>query len=751
MNDEPTRILADGIPVQCAHDALVPTNELKPNPRNPNVHPKGQIERLAKIIRVTGWRVAIVVSKRSGLITKGHGRLAAARYLDAKLVPVDYQDYRSEEEEWSDIIADNKIAEESERDEIALASLLKDLTDRGSDTTMTGFEATAVSKLLDRAKGIVTADEKAPGASAAEELQAKWKVEAGQLWLCGPHRILCGDSTKPADWARLMAGSLAQVIHTDPPYGIDYEDRKGCEGMARNKAQVANDSLKGNSLAALVRSALKIAVHHTQADAAFYIWHSSSTRRDFEAALDAAGLQERQYITWVKEMIVMGRADYHLQTEPCFYCEKAGKRAKWCGDRTGSTVWRLQKLENDGSAIDLATGLHITDGDKASLFLKAQPPKAGKFRHLRVAGDPVMVANTVGTDAWQVTRDVRADYLHPCLPQGELVYVAGKWTPIEDALAGDETPHGDIMSTSCHIARHIVTVTLEDGSKTRATGNHPFLIARGDRVFWMEARHIKPGDKTLTPAYALNTQKPCHDDQTEKQRTDSFQPKDIAACTTSERSEPGCSTSLSGKLPTDQSPMASTSTTSTETNSTTALKISHLLTPLNTNGFTLVVEKMQQENGKSPARPADNSSQPPPITGITSRGGSTERSAESASAKDKSLFVEFALRTVGSVVHEQKETLVYNLTIDGTPAFDTLIGLSHNTQKPAELAEIAIANSSATNDIVVDCFGGSFSTLVAAENLKRRAYVMDLEPKWCAVGLERWSVLTGKTPELVTP
>jgi DNA modification methylase len=106
------------------------------------------------------------------------------------------------------------------------------------------------------------------------------------------------------------------------------------------------------------------------------------------------------------------------------------------------------------------------------------------------------------------------------------------------------------------------------------------------------------------------------------------------------------------------------------------------------------------------------------------------------------------LRTVGNVDHETTPTVVYNLTIEGIPAFDTLVGVSHNTQKPAQLAEIAIANSSAEGDIAVDFFSGSFSTMIACETLKRRAYVMDIEPKWVAVGLERFFRLTGQLPVL---
>lgn len=408
-----TPVLADGIAVHCAHSAIVKTNELKPNPRNPNIHPKEQIQAFAKIIQTLGWRQAIVVSTRSGFITKGHGRLAVARYLQCKEVPVDYQHYRSDDEETQDILADNKIAEMSERDEVAVAAMIKDLTDRGANTSLTGYRDTEVERMLAKLRGDA-APAADPGETEADALLRKWPVEPGQLWACGPHRIMCGNAKSPADWERLMVGNLSQVVHTDPPYGVDYENSTG--------TTIQGDKLKKNELAELVRESLRCAIRHTHPDASFYVWHAN--RRDFEAALDAAGLQERQYITWIKDSFVLGRNDYHWQTEHCFYAEKAGQRAKWFGDRTQGTVWRLKKLENDGQAIDLATGLHLTDGGAASLFLRPNPPKSGKFRHLRVADEPVLIADRAGTTAWQVARDERANYLHPTQKPAQLAEIA---------------------------------------------------------------------------------------------------------------------------------------------------------------------------------------------------------------------------------------------------------------------------------------------------------------------------------------
>lgn len=118
---------ASGIPVYCSFAELCDVVSLIPNPRNPNKHPDKQVAMLAKIIRHQGWRAPIVVSKRSGFVVTGHGRLEAAKLLQVEKVPVDRQDFATEADEWAHLIADNRIAELAEADQGELAALLKEL------------------------------------------------------------------------------------------------------------------------------------------------------------------------------------------------------------------------------------------------------------------------------------------------------------------------------------------------------------------------------------------------------------------------------------------------------------------------------------------------------------------------------------------------------------------------------------------------------------------------------------------------
>lgn len=141
------RTVISGISVWCRHDETKDITELIENPRNPNKHPDKQIALLAKIIRNQGWRQPITVSKRSGFIVKGHGRLQAAKVLQVEQVPVEFQDYESEAAEYADLIADNRIAELAEPDMAEIALLLNDAMFTDFDMDLTGFDSDKLGEI----------------------------------------------------------------------------------------------------------------------------------------------------------------------------------------------------------------------------------------------------------------------------------------------------------------------------------------------------------------------------------------------------------------------------------------------------------------------------------------------------------------------------------------------------------------------------------------------------------------------------
>ena len=211
---EPRTVTADGVPVFCAHDALISVEEAVPNPRNPNQHGDRQTALLGNVIEANGWRQPITISRQSGFVVKGHGRLLAARRKGWTQVPVDYQQYASDAEEWADLIADNRIAELSEIDDDLLASLLREMD--GVPLELTGFEDSEITALLAQADSASLADLQEPEEDIDLDaaLTSEPRIARGEVWQIGRHFLMCGDSTNAADVAALMDGVQADLLIT---------------------------------------------------------------------------------------------------------------------------------------------------------------------------------------------------------------------------------------------------------------------------------------------------------------------------------------------------------------------------------------------------------------------------------------------------------------------------------------------------------------------------------------------------------
>ena len=203
---------ADGVPVFCAHDAIIPLKDLRPNPKNPNQHPPEQIKLLASIIRATGWRGPITVSKRSGYIVKGHGRMMAAELGDMSEVPVDYQDYASEAEELADLTADNRIAELATTDNKLLAEVFADIDTGEIPFMLSGYTEEDYGNIVTALSEALHTEEPSSDPDAEIPAPAAPVTQYGDLWILGRHRVLCGDCTRPEDRALLLDGNKPEIL-----------------------------------------------------------------------------------------------------------------------------------------------------------------------------------------------------------------------------------------------------------------------------------------------------------------------------------------------------------------------------------------------------------------------------------------------------------------------------------------------------------------------------------------------------------
>jgi len=327
------KAMAGEIPVYCAHDKITETATLVGNPKNPNKHPKEQITTLAKIIKYQGWRHPIVVSNRSGFVVKGHGRLMAAEELKTEYVPVDYQDYESEASEYADLMADNKIQEFSEMDIKMSADILQDIKSSGDiELEMTAFTEEALNELLSQLKGdeVVEDDCDIPLPEVPISKQ-------GDIWLLGRHRLICGDSTLPETYEKLMEGKKANLVVTDPPYNIDIQ------GGTKDKLKIKNDNMSDSDFYNFLLNFYKCTYDVMSDGAAIYVFHADTEGINFRSALKNTGFHLSGVCIWVKNSLVLGRSDYHFRHEPILYAFKPTGTHKWYTDRKQSTIWNFDR------------------------------------------------------------------------------------------------------------------------------------------------------------------------------------------------------------------------------------------------------------------------------------------------------------------------------------------------------------------------------------------------------------------------
>ena len=229
-------------------------------------------------------------------------------------------------------IALNKIS--GEWDDEKLAAIFQDLKIEDYAVSVTGFDDDELADILAAAVSEETAYEDDFDANEALDVIEETQTKAGDIYLLGRHRLMCGDSTKPEDVAKLMDGDLAALLLTDPPYNVDYEGNAG---------KIQNDNMEDAAFRSFLRDAFSAADKQMKPGAAFYIWHADSEAYNFHGACRDIGWNIRQRLVWNKNTLVLGRQDYQWKHEPCIYGWKDGAAHKWYSDRKQTTVLEFDK------------------------------------------------------------------------------------------------------------------------------------------------------------------------------------------------------------------------------------------------------------------------------------------------------------------------------------------------------------------------------------------------------------------------
>jgi len=326
----------------------VQIGKIKPaayNPRKDLQPGDMEYEKLLKSIGEFDCVEPLVWNRRTGNLVGGHQRFKILVARGDTEVLCSVVNLSLEREKVLNL-ALNKIS--GDWDNEKLATVLDELTRLPDfDLGLTGFDLPEASELIDRL--LLPDAEEEDDFDVESELQQieKPRTKPGELIELGPHRILCGDCTEPANIRRIMGKKKAQLIFTDPPYAVGYRGGrvgKDWEYKLRQDGEKYWDEMSVAGYQQLLTQSLHHAHQFSDEKTALYIWFASARIATVIETLSATKWEMRNLLVWVKNTFAGSLfAQYKHQYEPFFYCVKKGKSVRWLGPKNESTVWQYDK------------------------------------------------------------------------------------------------------------------------------------------------------------------------------------------------------------------------------------------------------------------------------------------------------------------------------------------------------------------------------------------------------------------------
>jgi len=315
---------------------LVSIAKLVPYANNARTHSVEQINKLRSSLREFGFINPVIIDKDFGIIA-GHGRVIAAREEGIDKVPCVFVDYLNESQKKAYILADNRMALDAGWDEELLKIEIEALQGENFDVGLTGFDEKELSDLFKNTDTDVADDDY----DLTAALEKATFVEKGDVWVVGRHRLVCGDATNPDDVKKLMDGKRANLILTDPPYGVSFKSSSGLT--------IQNDSIKNEEFYNFLFAAFKNMVDCLEPGGSAYVFHADTEGLNFRKAFIDAGLHLAGCCIWVKNSLVLGRSDYQWQHEPILYGFLQNGKHNWYSDRKQTTIWNFDKPKRNAN------------------------------------------------------------------------------------------------------------------------------------------------------------------------------------------------------------------------------------------------------------------------------------------------------------------------------------------------------------------------------------------------------------------
>ena len=316
---------------------LVDIDKLVPYANNARTHNKEQILKLRSSLREFGFVNPVIIDKAYNVLA-GHGRIEAAKEEGITEVPCVYADHLTEAQKKAYILADNRMALDAGWDEELLSVEMQELQELGFDLSMTGFDEKELTDLLGvDADGVAKEDDF--DLSAALEKAAF--VQRGDIWTVGRHKLMCGDATSAEDVSALMGDTKANLILTDPPYGVSFKSASGLT--------IQNDSMKNEEFYTFLLASFQNMVTHLEKGGSAYVFHADTEGLNFRKAFIDAGFHLAGCCIWVKDSLVLGRSDYQWQHEPVLYGFMQNEKHHWYSDRKQTTIWHFDKPKRNAN------------------------------------------------------------------------------------------------------------------------------------------------------------------------------------------------------------------------------------------------------------------------------------------------------------------------------------------------------------------------------------------------------------------
>lgn len=362
---------------------LRPIDALVPYARNARTHSPEQVRQLMGSLQEFGWTNAVLVDA-SGIIA-GHGRVMAAgevyragrrlRFpngaeIPAGMVPVVDCTGWSQAQRKAYIIADNKLALNAGWDMEALGAELAELQAEGFDLDLAGWSGDELADVLAAMPG-----DDAPQADPEDvpEVPLVPVSQPGDVWVIGDHRVMCGSALEPANWQALMAGEQADLVFTDPPYGVSIGEKNDslakAKGHKNKTGGILNDDLQGDQLYQFLLTTFRCLRDLMKPGAPIYVYHSDSEWLAFRKSFLDAGFKLQACLMWKKNAFTLGRSDHQWIHEPVLYGWLPGAGHRWYGGRKQSTIVELgegspfRQLEDGRWGIVVGDEAFIVSGD----------------------------------------------------------------------------------------------------------------------------------------------------------------------------------------------------------------------------------------------------------------------------------------------------------------------------------------------------------------------------------------------------